>query len=101
MSHEPVEETVYEVFGQTDRGEPYVQLGSLPAADPEMGLMLARELFSRRGEVISLWLVERQEIHATERLDGDLIRGTDRTYRMGEGYRVTVEKRQRLRRVKP
>ncbi len=93
------DETFYEVFGQTDRGEPYVQLGSLPAADPEMALVLARELFSRRGEVISLWLVDREAIHATERLDGDLIRATDRTYRMGEGYRVTVEKRRQLRRV--
>lgn len=97
MPPEARDDTVYEVFGQAERGEPYMQLGSLPAADPEMALVLARELFSRRGEVVSLWLVERQAIHATSRLDGDVIRGTDRSYRMGEGYRVTVEKRHRLR----
>jgi len=88
---------IYEVFLQTDRGEPFAQVGSLAAPDREFAMCLAKELFSRRGEGVALWVVPRGEILSTPLDEGSLVAASDRTYRLGEGYRITVEKRRRLK----
>lgn len=92
-----MEDQIYEVFVQSDRGEPFAQAGSLIAPDSDFALCLAKELFSRRGEAVALWVVPRREIAATPLDEGSLVAASDRTYRLGEGYRITVEKRRRLK----
>lgn len=99
MGGAQVTETIFEVFGQADRGEPYTHMGSLIAPDPEMALVLSKEVFCRRGEAVSLWVAPREAFTATPRTDSGLLRATDRSYRLGEGYRITVEKRSRLKRT--
>lgn len=87
---------VYEVFGQRRRGEPHVHAGSLLAPDADLALLLARENFVRRDEFVSLWVVPRDHIQATP--DEEFLRRTtDRSYRLGAGYRDTVVKWRRFR----
>lgn len=89
---------VFEVFGQKEGGEPHQHVGSLLSGDRELAYLLARECFTRRGEYVSLWVVERDAIRRTTPEEAATLHPvTDRRYRLGEGYRVTVEKWRRLR----
>ena len=46
---------LYEVFLRGKRGLNHVHVGSLHAADPEMALHHARDLYTRRNEGVSIW----------------------------------------------
>jgi ring-1,2-phenylacetyl-CoA epoxidase subunit PaaB len=48
---------LWEVFVRARRGLAHTHAGSLHAADARMALRSARDLFTRRGEGISLWVV--------------------------------------------
>ena len=48
---------LYEVFLRGRRGLNHVHVGSLHAADPEMALRHARDLYTRRNEGVSIWVV--------------------------------------------
>lgn len=86
---------VYEVFRQEEEGEALKHTGSVAAPHLELALLYAREVYSRRGEALRLWVVPRTCI--AEIAEGDFLRPPlERTYRMGEGYRVTVQKRRAL-----
>ncbi len=88
--------TVFEVFGRERKGEPHRHAGSLRAADAQMAVVLAQELFCRRKEYVQIWVVPRTAIHWAP--DGDAPLGPEpqRVYRIGEGYRGTVEKWKRF-----
>ncbi len=47
----------YEVFVQDRPGRPHQYAGSVHAPDPEMALLNARDVFVRRPECASLWVV--------------------------------------------
>lgn len=47
----------YQVFLQTKPGEPYQDVGSVHAADAELALLNARDVFVRRPECHALWVV--------------------------------------------
>jgi ring-1,2-phenylacetyl-CoA epoxidase subunit PaaB len=47
----------YQVFLQEKPGLPHQDVGSVHAADPEMALLNARDVFVRRPECASLWVV--------------------------------------------
>jgi ring-1,2-phenylacetyl-CoA epoxidase subunit PaaB len=47
----------YQVFQQEKAGDPYQDVGSVHAPDPEMALFNARDVFVRRPECFSLWVV--------------------------------------------
>lgn len=87
---------VFEVFGQRAPGEPHVHAGSLLAPSGDLALLLARENFCRRQEYVSLWVVPRREIKASPGVEFFALT-TDRSYRLGAGYRDTVRKWQRFR----
>ena len=57
---------LWEVFVQEEDGEPHVHAGSVHAADTELALQAARDVFARRGRVTSLWVVPSSEITASE-----------------------------------
>jgi len=75
----------YEVFRQEKDGEAMRHGGNVLAPDPELALHYAREMFSRRGESIRLWVVRRADIHVLE--DLDLLQPPlDRSFKKPGGY---------------
>ena len=47
----------YEVFGQDKEGRPHRNVGSVHAVDSEMALQNARDVFVRRPQTTSIWVV--------------------------------------------
>ncbi|MDH5506597.1 MAG: phenylacetic acid degradation protein [Anaerolineae bacterium] len=45
------------VFQQDEAGHPYVHNGTVHASDPEMALLIARDIFSRRPRAVGMWVV--------------------------------------------
>ncbi len=54
----------YQVFHQEGPDRPHVNSGSVHATDAEMALQNARDVFVRRPECVSLWVVPAAEIHS-------------------------------------
>ncbi|MFC5054105.1 1,2-phenylacetyl-CoA epoxidase subunit PaaB [Saccharothrix xinjiangensis] len=60
MSEESQERSqwpLWEVFVRAKRGLGHLHAGSLHAADARMALLHARDLYTRRGEGVSIWVV--------------------------------------------
>jgi ring-1,2-phenylacetyl-CoA epoxidase subunit PaaB len=57
---------LYEVFVRAKRGLNHVHVGSLHAADDEMALHHARDVYTRRNEGISIWVVRSSLIKASD-----------------------------------
>ncbi|GAA1364631.1 1,2-phenylacetyl-CoA epoxidase subunit PaaB [Brevibacterium luteolum] len=57
---------LWEVFIRPNRGLSHVHAGSLHAADARMALANARDLYTRRSEGVSLWVVPSEQITASE-----------------------------------
>lgn len=55
---------LYEVFVRPRNGLSHKHVGSLHAADDEMALQNARDVYTRRGEVTSVWVVPSKAIAA-------------------------------------
>lgn len=69
-THPPTQELstewdLYEVFVQVKQGGPHEHYGSVRAADPEMALQNARDVYGRRDKAISMWVVPATQITAT------------------------------------
>ena len=62
---QPREWPLYEVFVRGKRGLNHVHVGSLHAADDEMALRHARDLYTRRNEGVSIWVVRADAITAS------------------------------------
>lgn len=56
---------LYEVFVRARRGLTHNHVGSLHAPDPHMAMKNARDLYTRRQEGVSLWVVAAKDIHAS------------------------------------
>jgi ring-1,2-phenylacetyl-CoA epoxidase subunit PaaB len=56
---------LYEVFVRGKRGLNHVHVGSLHAADDQMALRHARDLYTRRNEGVSIWAVRADAIAAS------------------------------------
>ncbi len=56
---------LWEIFVRPKRGLSHVHAGSLHAPDAEMALRNARDLYTRRGEGVSLWVVRAADITAS------------------------------------
>lgn len=54
----------YQVFHQEGPDRPHVNSGSVHATDAEMALQNARDVFVRRPECVSLWVVPTSAIHS-------------------------------------
>ena len=54
----------YEVFQQSRPGSPYQSVGSVHAPDAEIALQNARDVFVRRPQTVSLWVVPAESILA-------------------------------------
>ncbi|BBX27668.1 1,2-phenylacetyl-CoA epoxidase subunit B [Mycolicibacterium alvei] len=62
---------LYEVFVRGKRGLNHVHVGSLHAADDAMALRHARDLYTRRNEGVSLWVVRSVDIVASSPAEKD------------------------------
>ncbi len=56
---------LYEVFLRGKRGLNHVHVGSLHAADDEMAVRHARDVYTRRNEGVSIWVVRSSSIVAS------------------------------------
>jgi ring-1,2-phenylacetyl-CoA epoxidase subunit PaaB len=57
--------SLWEVFIQSKPGIPHKHAGSLHAPDAEMALMSARDVYTRRNEGASIWVVPSAAITAS------------------------------------
>jgi ring-1,2-phenylacetyl-CoA epoxidase subunit PaaB len=56
---------LWEVFIRSKAGLDHKHAGSLHAADAQMAIENARDVYTRRSEGISIWVVESRYIHAS------------------------------------
>ncbi len=60
---------LFEVFVRSRRGLDHQHVGSLRADDAEMALLYAREIYTRRREGISIWVVRSADVTASQEED--------------------------------
>jgi len=56
---------LWEVFIRSKQGLDHKHVGSLHAADAKMAVENARDVYTRRQEGISIWVVESKYVHAS------------------------------------
>ena len=56
---------LWEIFIRSKQGLDHKHMGSLHAADAQMAIENARDVYTRRMEGISIWVVESKYIHAS------------------------------------
>ena len=81
---------LYEVFVRGKRGLNHVHVGSLHAPDDEMGVHEARDLYTRRNEGVSIWVVRSDRITASSPDEKDPMfrRSGDKVYRHPTFYEI-------------
>lgn len=81
---------IWEVFVQERQGAPHEHAGSLHAPDAEMALQNARDVYARRGRLLSIWVVPTAAITASAPADDGPFfdPGNDKIYRHPQFYKV-------------
>ncbi|HTY11847.1 MAG TPA: 1,2-phenylacetyl-CoA epoxidase subunit PaaB [Bacteroidota bacterium] len=81
---------LWEVFLQSETGAPHEHAGSVHAADAELALQNARDVYARRGSVVSIWVVPSQAITATSPSDIHPFfdPADDKVYRHPQFYKI-------------
>jgi ring-1,2-phenylacetyl-CoA epoxidase subunit PaaB len=84
---------LYEVFVRGKRGLNHVHVGSLHAPDDEMALRNARDVYTRRSEGVSLWVVPAAAIVASspDEKDSFFDPAADKAYRHPTFYEIPAE----------
>jgi ring-1,2-phenylacetyl-CoA epoxidase subunit PaaB len=87
---------LWEVFIRGRRGLSHVHAGSLHAPDAEMALRNARDVYTRRGEGVSIWVVPSIAICASspDEKDPFFAPAADKVYRHPTFYTLPEEVRQ-------
>ncbi len=86
---------LWEVFIRPRRGLAHTHVGSLHAADAELALRNARDLYTRRGEGVSIWVVPANAISASspDEKDSFFDPAADKIYRHPTFYQLPAEVR--------
>ncbi len=81
---------LWEVFVRGKRGLNHVHVGSLHAADAEMALHNARDLYTRRNEGVSIWVVKASDVTASSPAEKDpfFAPSGDKVYRHPTFYAI-------------
>jgi ring-1,2-phenylacetyl-CoA epoxidase subunit PaaB len=81
---------LWEVFIRSKQGLSHKHVGSLRAADSEMAIENARDVYTRRLEGVSIWVVESKLIAASDPKDSDAFfePAEDKIYRHPTFYNV-------------
>ncbi len=84
---------LFEIFIRSKNGLEHRHAGSLHAADPTMALENARDVYTRRQEGVSIWVVESKDIHASNpEQAGELFEpAKDKVYRHPTFYELPIE----------
>ena len=74
---------LWEVFIRSKQGLDHKHVGSLHAADAKMAIENARDVYTRRQEGVSIWVVESKYIHATNPDEAEILYepANDKIYR--------------------
>jgi len=84
---------LWEVFIRSKQGLDHKHAGSLHAADARMAIENARDVYTRRQEGISIWVVESSHIHASSPDDAESLYdpANDKVYRHPTFYELPDE----------
>lgn len=84
---------LWEVFIRSKNGLHHRHAGSLHAADAEMAIENARDVYTRRNEGISIWVVESRYVHASNPDEQGLLfdPAEDKIYRHPTFYELPDE----------
>ena len=84
---------LWEVFIRSKQGLDHKHVGSLHAADAQMAIENARDVYTRRMEGVSIWVVESKYIHASNPEEaGELYEpAVDKIYRHPTFYQLPDE----------
>jgi len=63
---------LWEVFVRSKAGLDHKHCGSLHAADPKMAIQMGRDVYTRRQEGVSIWVVRSDQIVASDPGDKDM-----------------------------
>ncbi len=83
-------DTIYEVFRQERKGQPFQHAGSFHAPDARFADTYARQFYARRHESTALWVVPRSAIVEIE----DFVDEFDSSYRRVDGYSLRARLRE-------
>jgi ring-1,2-phenylacetyl-CoA epoxidase subunit PaaB len=62
---------LWEIFVRSKQGLDHKHVGSLHAADAAMAIENARDVYTRRQEGVSIWVIESKNIHASNPDDAE------------------------------
>jgi ring-1,2-phenylacetyl-CoA epoxidase subunit PaaB len=81
---------LWEVFVRSRNGLAHKHAGSVHAVDPQMALQAARDVYTRRGEGTSVWVVRSTDIVASDPADKDALfePAMDKIYRHPTFYEI-------------
>lgn len=83
---------LWEVFIRSKQGLSHKHVGSLHAADAQMAIENARDVYTRRNEGVSIWVVESKYMHAsTEDAEAFFDPANDKIYRHPTFYDLPDE----------
>lgn len=82
--------TLWEVFVRGQNGLAHKHVGSVHADDAKLALQNARDLYTRRGEGVSVWVVESANIVASDPAAAEHLfnSAADKVYRHPTFYEV-------------
>ncbi|MEL0614920.1 1,2-phenylacetyl-CoA epoxidase subunit PaaB [Marinomonas arenicola] len=85
--------TLYEVFIRSKHGLNHKHVGSVHAADVQMAIENARELYTRRNEGVSIWVAPSAAITATANDEKEplFVPSEDKVYRHASFYELPEE----------
>lgn len=84
---------LWEVFIRSKQGLDHKHAGSLHATDAQMAIENARDVYTRRMEGVSIWVVESKHIHASNPDEAESLYepAEDKIYRHPTFYALPVE----------
>jgi ring-1,2-phenylacetyl-CoA epoxidase subunit PaaB len=84
---------LFEIFIRSQHGVAHKHVGSLHAPDAEMALANARDVYTRRNEGLSIWVVPSHQITASSPADKEPLfePANSKVYRHPGFYRVPPE----------
>lgn len=84
---------LWEIFIRSKAGLNHKHVGSLHAADADMAIQNARDVYTRRNEGVSIWVVESKYISASDPADSDPLfdPANDKVYRHPTFYDLPDE----------
>lgn len=84
---------LWEVFIRSKAGLNHKHVGSLHAADADMAVQNARDVYTRRNEGVSIWVVETKHVTASDPDDSDQMYepAKDKAYRHPTFYDLPDE----------